>query len=374
MDTNTNTQITEYGVSKYKNIMGITCYMNSILHILQQTPIFMEYISQARFRDDIIEKTKSKDIKEIDEKIKKLVIVELCRLFSSSLSKNDYTITPTKFKAIIGTKDDIWNEYNHQDSQEFFNFLISNLQEEVGQKHIFIPGLNYKEDILKLSIDISLQLISAVRSSLYYNLSEYSLLKVLFNGMTETIKRCSCCNNTTHGFEPFLTWGLPIPVKKEKIHLYNCIDEFIKEEQLDSDNKMNCEMCGLKNKGYNQTLLWKTPKILVIHIKRFMVNLTFTQKITDNIIYPIMDLDLSKYFNPVSPYKEQSKYDLIGINIHKAFGHSGNTNAGHYTSMVKNIINNNWHYYNDSNDVKHIVSKDQLQNSNAYMLFYYRHN
>jgi hypothetical protein len=40
-----------------------------------------------------------------------------------------------------------------------------------------------------------------------------------------------------------------------------------------------------------------------------------------------MDLDLSKYFNPLSPYKEQSKYDLIGINIHKAFGHSGNTNA-----------------------------------------------
>ena len=363
MDANTTIK---YGVSKYKNIMGITCYMNSILHILQQTPIFMEYISQAKFRDVIMEKIKSED------ELNRLVIIELFRLFSASLSNDDSSINPTKFKKLIGTKDDIWNENNHQDSQEFLNFLISTLQDEVGQKHVFIPGLNYKEDA-SININASLQLISSLRSSLYYNLPEYSLLKVLFNGMTETIKRCKCCNNNTRGFEPFLTWGLPIPMKKE-LCLYDCIDEFVNEEQLDMENKMNCEMCGLKNRGYSKTLLWKTPKILVIHIKRFMVNSMITRKITNNIIYPITDLDLSKYFNPISPHKDKSKYDLIGINIHLAFGHSGNTNAGHYTSMVKNIINNKWHYYNDSDDVKDIVSKEDLQNHNAYMLFYYRHN
>ena len=50
----------KFGVSKYKNIMGITCYMNSILHILQQTPVFVEYISQAKFRDGIVQKINKK--------------------------------------------------------------------------------------------------------------------------------------------------------------------------------------------------------------------------------------------------------------------------------------------------------------------------
>ena len=150
----------------------------------------------------------------------------------------------------------------------------------------------------------------------------------------------------------------------------------VSEEQLDADNKMNCEMCGLRNRGHSQCLLWKTPKILVLHIKRFLVN-SFgipTQKITNNVEYPITNLDLEKYFDPTSPFKSSSKYDLIGINIHQAFGFGGNINSGHYTSIVKNIMNNKWYLYNDSNQLKMAYTKEHLQNQNAYMLFYYRHD
>ena len=31
-------------VCRFESINGITCYINSILHILQQIPIFSEYI------------------------------------------------------------------------------------------------------------------------------------------------------------------------------------------------------------------------------------------------------------------------------------------------------------------------------------------
>ena len=90
VDTEDEREI-KYGVSKYKNIMGITCYMNSILHILQQLPIFTEYITQAKFKDSIISKIenqlKSKhfDNKEAEyyakeELLKKYVIFELKNL------------------------------------------------------------------------------------------------------------------------------------------------------------------------------------------------------------------------------------------------------------------------------------------------------
>ena len=45
----------------------------------------------------------------------------------------------------------MWNELNHQDSQEFFTFLISQLEEEVGMKSKFLPGLNYN-DFVKIII------------------------------------------------------------------------------------------------------------------------------------------------------------------------------------------------------------------------------
>ena len=40
-----------YGVSRYANTEGVTCYMNSILTILQQTPIFIDYILNAEFKE-----------------------------------------------------------------------------------------------------------------------------------------------------------------------------------------------------------------------------------------------------------------------------------------------------------------------------------
>jgi ubiquitin C-terminal hydrolase len=390
IDTEDEKEI-KYGVSKYKNIMGITCYMNSILHILQQIPIFTEYITQAKFKDSVIYKIEKQiESKQFDnleseyyareELLKKNVIFELFRLFKISLENDDSAITPTTFKNLIGTKNDMWNELNHQDSQEFFTFLISQLEEEVGMKSVFLPGLNYK-DFVNINIHESLKNIIATNSCNRFQSREYSPLKNLFDGLCESNRKCMCCNNKSVLYEPFVTLALSVPIKDSKdmiktFNIYDCLDHMTKEEQLDDDNKMNCEMCGLQNRAHSQSLLWKTPKVLVLHIKRFLVNSygITSQKITNSVEYPITNLDLEKYFDPTSPYKSSSKYDLIGINIHQAFGYGRNINSGHYTSIVKNIMNNNWYLYNDANKLKQIFTNEHLQDQNAYMLFYYRHD
>ena len=391
-DTEDEKEVAKFGVSKYKNIMGITCYMNSILHILQQVPIFTEYITQVKFKNSIIKKIEhkvnSKDYYDEDSlncakenALKEFVIFELFRLFKTSLENDDSSITPTSFKILIGKKNDMWNEYNQQDSQEFFTFLVSQLEEEAGMKSTFLPGMNYKDAINQISMEESIKNIIATDSCNRFQAREYSPLKNLFDGLTETNRKCMCCNTKTVRYEPYVTLALSVPIKSKQdmvktFNIYDCIDHMVNEEQLDADNKMNCEMCGLRNRGHSQCLLWKTPKILVLHIKRFLVN-SFgipTQKITNNVEYPITNLDLEKYFDPASPFKSSSKYDLIGINIHQAFGYGGNINSGHYTSIVKNIMNNNWYLYNDSNQLKMAYTKEHLQNQNAYMLFYYRHD
>jgi len=367
------------GTSKFKNILGITCYMNSILHILQQTPIFMEYITQAKFRDIIIQKLNSTEpdkTKHVDM-VKNYVIFELFRLFKTSLENDDLVITPTKFKQLIGNKNDMWNEYNHQDSQEFFNFLITQLGEEVGTKCKFIPGLSISDK--SRTFDESIHNIIAISSWSSFQSREYSPLKNLFDGLIETKRKCICCSSQVIRFEPFVTLPLSVPIKNGNMHtqydIYDCLDHLTTEEQLDVDNKMNCDMCGLKNRGHSKNLLWKTPKILVLHIKRFLFNSAGipTQKITNPIIYPIVDFNLAKYFNPASPYINSSSYDLIGINLHQT-SMSNSINFGHYTSIVKNIIDNKWYLYNDSKPVEQAQCDKDLQCSNAYMLFYCRHD
>jgi ubiquitin C-terminal hydrolase len=72
----------KYGVSKYNNIMGITCYMNSILAILQQCPEFTKYIVDYKFKDIIMKKTENKE-----ELQSNYIIYQLYKLFKLSFGK-----------------------------------------------------------------------------------------------------------------------------------------------------------------------------------------------------------------------------------------------------------------------------------------------
>lgn len=351
-------KIIKYGVSRYNNIMGITCYMNSILHILQQIPIFVKYIYNFEFEGLLLNDKNN------------YVIYELYRLFKISIEKDNSIITPKTFKKIIGEKNNMWNEFNHQDSQEFFNFLISQIKEEIGSKSHFISSLNC-HTLQNMTISDSIDNIIATNMFINYKSYEYSPLNEMFNGLFKNTCLCTCCKSINIKFEPFLTLAIDINTKNEQVELYDCLDMFCDDQQLDTNNKRICDFCGLSNKSYTKSLLWTPPKILVIHIKRFGIT---TQKITTKVNYPIKNLDLSKYIDPKSQFKTNCKYDLIGINLHQSLGHCKNINAGHYTSIIKNMINHKWYLYNDSNEPKLQTSMNDLQNKDAYLLFYYRHN
>lgn len=363
-----NSEQIKYGICRYSDINGITCYMNSILHILQQIPIFADYVFSGCSVDILKEKSNNNK-----DTIKTYITYELCRLFFTSMTNDDKIITPTSFKHIIGEKNKVWNEFNHQDSQEFLSFLISTLEEENGIKVEFIPKHGHIENKSKY-----INLL-ATMSWQHFQKNEYSPLKNMFNGMFYIQTKCSYCSNISMNFEPYTTFQIAIPFQEHNkdgindFELKDCFDHFIKEEQLDNDNMYNCEMCGIKNKGYKQSLLWKTPKILIIHIKRFVVNNygVMTRKLINKINYPLYDLDMSNYIHKESPFIEKSKYDLIGINLHQEFG-DGGTNFGHYTSLVKNRLDNNWYLFNDGIKPILIINKSQLQNRKAYLLFYYR--
>lgn len=355
----------EYGISKYKNINSVTCYMGSILHILQQMPIFCEYITTGAFYKDL----KSKDNDQI--------IIQLCILFRHSLENDNTVINPRTFQKTIGNINDMWLDIEHQDSQEFLNFLISTLDSELGKEVQFLPGRNFNKT-KEESIQISLLKIKANKIWEKFIRNEYSPIKLLFTGLSYTQIKCEFCNSTGSSFETFSTLQLDIPKgDPNKIYsIYECLNEMIFEEVFDENNKVLCSVCSRKNKSRKYFLLWKTPKILIIQIKRFKCDMygRLTQKITNKIDFPILDLDMSPYIADQSPFKQKCKYNLFGVNLHQEFSMYNSLNAGHYISMVKNRFNNKWYMFNDEHNLVNVTSTKLLKHKNSYLLFYYRTN
>ena len=346
------------GISRFSNIGGITCYINSILHILQQVPIFADYIYSEHFVESLKQNFPQEHL------MKQTTSYELHRLFIASINNDNSSITPTTFKNIIGTKNSMWNERNHQDSQEFLSFLIATLEEETGSKVKFVPNISDNNHYLSQNF-----LASLAWAQFQHN--EYSLLKNIFDGMFNIQLKCICCSNISNNYEPFTTLQVAIPTKNsmemfKEFSIENCLEHLCSNEKLDRRNMYNCNMCGVKNRGFKQTSLWRTPKLLVIHIKRFGFQ---TQKLVNKITYPLYDLNIGDYIHDESPDKFNSLYDLIGVNLHQDFG---GINAGHYTSLVKNRFDNNWYLFNDAREPIQIKKKEDLQNKDAYLLFYYK--
>jgi ubiquitin C-terminal hydrolase len=364
------------GISKFKNVDGVSCYMISILHILQQIPDFICILLNIKPK-------------------KKTITLEILRLFKLSINNDNRNISPISFKKIITEKNDMWGEIEHQDSQEFYTFLINQIEEECGRKIIYIPSngcsspsfLIQKElenrrvpDVFSYKKDDSstlLQLI-AIKYIQTSEIKDYSFVKNLFVGYLISNTTCSLCNTNSPSFESFITLPLSIPINKNtknihKFGLEECFDNFVSDEKLDKHNKLKCCICSIKNRSIKKIQIWKAPKILVIQLKRFVTNQfgIQTSKILNHVNYPINNFDIIHYFHPDSPYKNNTLYNLIGINLHFSIGDKS-INAGHYVSIVKNNYDNEWYVFNDSNDVIKIEKESSLQNNNAYLLFYLR--
>lgn len=371
MDNNSEIKI---GVSKFNNINGVTCYMNSILAILQQMPIFCDYFLGLNFKDSLLKNLDNDSLKLTDS-----VSFNFYNLLKISHENDNKNITPRTFRKVISKKDYIWGQHEQQDSQEFLNFILNHIENEIKQNVEFIPGSNLKNNNKNISDNIEeiLSILSLQKSIE----KEFSPIKMLFCGQFQKITECSICKNDSHNFETFESLSVSIPIKNKgydlvkQFTLKNCLDFYFKNEKLDKMNKLSCNFCFLKNQSNIKTKIWKTPKILVIHLKRFMVNdyNIPTQKLINKINFPINNLNISDYINDNSPDKNKCTYNLFAANYHHSMGNSFSCSFGHYTSIVKNRLNNEWYCFDD-NKLTKIEFEENIIDKNAYLLFYYRTN
>jgi len=127
--------------------------------------------------------------------------------------------------------------------------------------------------------------------------------------------------------------------RKRGIHLEDCLAEFAKEEILSETDPWYCPRCKEFRRARKKFELWKSPDVLVIHLKRFASSRISRDKIDALIEFPVEGLDLSDRIGQKEDGKE-SLYDLFAVD-----NHYGGLGGGHYTAYAKNFENGQWYYF-----------------------------
>lgn len=128
--------------------------------------------------------------------------------------------------------------------------------------------------------------------------------------------------------------------RKNGITLDDCLNEFGKEEILSEMDTWYCPQCKEHRRASKKFELWKTPDILVMHLKRFSSSAMRRDKLDVFVDFPIEGLDLTSRVIE-QEYGKQEVYDLFAVD-----DHWGGLGGGHYTAFAKNFVDNEWYEYN----------------------------
>lgn len=163
---------------------------------------------------------------------------------------------------------------------------------------------------------------------------------------------------------------LSLPVEKvtsnRPITLEECVEAFCREEHLNGDECWHCPACNRLAEATKKFDIWKTPPILIIHLKRFEHDQQgCMSKIEDLVQFPVTDFGIENFvYGPRRQQPTACVYDLYSV-----IRHSGSLSNGHYTAVVQNGTGN-WYEVND--DRSHQIPASEIVDKTAYVCFYTR--
>jgi ubiquitin C-terminal hydrolase len=123
-----------------------------------------------------------------------------------------------------------------------------------------------------------------------------SIVTDLFSGQLLSKTTCTHCGYVSLAFDNY--WDLSLSFTRglsilNKCELKRMLEHFLKEENL--DDLVHCEKCKQKRKFKKGFVIWRLPKVLVIHLKRFHFGKYKKEKITQSVKFPVKNLNLSEF-------------------------------------------------------------------------------
>ncbi|XP_026996022.2 ubiquitin carboxyl-terminal hydrolase 8 isoform X2 [Tachysurus fulvidraco] len=325
--------------------LGNTCYMNSILQCLCNTPFMADYFNRNRYQDDINRLNILGHKGEVAE--------EFGAIMKALWSGQFKFISPRDFKITIGKINDQFSGYEQQDSQELLLFLMDGLHEDLNKAD---NRKRWKDEVCEITDDVG----AADWAWQRHKLLNESIIVSLFQGQFKSTLQCLTCHHRSRTFETFMYLSLPL-ASSYKCSLQDCLKLFSKEEKLTDNNKVFCPHCKAQREFTKKLEIWKVPPILLIHLKRFWYEGRWKQKLQTSVDFPLENLDLSQYV--IGPKSSLKRYGLYAVS-----NHYGGLDGGHYTAYCRNAGRQNWYKFDD-HEVSEI-SASSVKSSAAYIFFY----
>uniref|UniRef100_A0A8K9V907 Ubiquitin carboxyl-terminal hydrolase n=1 Tax=Oncorhynchus mykiss TaxID=8022 RepID=A0A8K9V907_ONCMY len=300
--------------------LGNTCYMNSILQCLCNTPAMVDYFNKNLYQEDINRANILGHRGEVAEEFGVIM-----KALWSGLYK---CISPRDFKVTIGKINESFSGQEQQDSQELLLFLMDGLHEDLNK-----VGRPEKEMVWGWA---------------------------LFQGQFKSTVQCLTCHRKSRTFETFMYLTLPL-ASTNKCSLQDCLKLFSKEEKMTDQNKVFCRHCKALRDSVKKLEIWKVPPIILVHLKRFSYEGRWKQKLQTTVDFPLENLDLSQYV--IGPRLGLKRYNLFGVS-----NHYGGLDGGHYTAYCKNAMKQRWYKFDD-HEVSEI-STSTVKSSAAYIFFF----
>lgn len=325
--------------------LGNTCYMNSILQCLCNTPGMADYFNNNSYLEDINRSNILGHKGEVAEEFGVIMKALWAGLYKC--------ISPRDFKSTIGKINDQFAGYDQQDSQELLLFLMDGLHEDLNKAD---NRKRYKEEENDHLDD---QTAANVAWNKHKLLNE-SIIVALFQGQFKSTVQCLTCHRKSRTFETFMYLSLPL-ASTSKCSLQDCLRLFSKEEKLTDNNKVFCRHCKAHRDSTKKLEIWKVPPIVLVHLKRFSYEGRWRQKLQTSVDFPLDSLDLAHYV--IGPKQNLRRYNLYAVS-----NHYGGLDGGHYTAYCKNSLKQRWYKFDDHEVTE--ISSSSVKSSAAYILFY----
>ncbi|XP_072004412.1 ubiquitin carboxyl-terminal hydrolase 50 [Engystomops pustulosus] len=307
--------------------LGNTCYMNAVIQCLSCTTPLVEYFFSWQF-----EKFIARDKKELS--------LAFANLISLMWFGKEQEVSPIAFLSVMCKVHPPFRKDCQQDSHELLIYTLNALHEDITNKKS--PSAN-----------------AGSSSTVESNAAE-SLISRLLQGVLKQNTACLECGHTSHKEEVFTVLSLPI-VSADETNVQDCLEGFFQQVILTRTDRIFCPVCKLKQDASAKAQIWKLPKILILHLKRFEYKGCLKRKLKTNVEFPMKNLDLSPFVSPL--IVKQQKYKLYAI-----VNHSGELDFGHYTAFCKHPGTKEWNAFDDTRCFK--ISESMVQTSSAYILFY----